>query len=70
MHKDLRADIHNIYDEIVDTFHNYNKEHLSQSFSTETFKANEEGISLNPILHSFRITVNKIDMFIKPNTCH
>ncbi|MEO8712704.1 MAG: phytoene/squalene synthase family protein [Parafilimonas sp.] len=65
LHKDIRADIHNIYglvrfaDEIVDTFHDYNKEQLLISFQTETYKAIEEKISLNPILHSFQITVNK-----------
>ena len=65
LHKDIRADIHNIYgfvrfaDEIVDTFHNYNKEKLFISFQAETYKAIEEKISLNPILHSFQITVNK-----------
>jgi phytoene/squalene synthetase len=63
--KDIRADIHNIYgfvrfaDEIVDTFHDYNKEQLLISFQAETCKAIEEKISLNPILHSFQITVNK-----------
>ncbi|HEX5149813.1 MAG TPA: phytoene/squalene synthase family protein [Parafilimonas sp.] len=65
LHKDIRADIHNIYgfvrftDEIVDSFHGYHKEQLLQSFRTETFKAIKERISLNPILHSFQITVNK-----------
>lgn len=65
LHKDLRADIHNIYgfvrlaDEIVDTFHTYDKESLLESYCKETYKAIETGISLNPILHSFQLTVNK-----------
>jgi len=69
LHKDLRTPIFNIYgfvrfaDEIVDTFHNYNKTELLQQFKTETFEAINRGISLNPILNSFQKTVNdyKID---------
>jgi phytoene/squalene synthetase len=63
--KAIRADIHNIYgfvrfaDEIVDTFHDYDKEDLLGRFKSDTFKSIEEGISLNPILHSFQHTVNK-----------
>ena len=70
LHKDLRADIHNIYgfvrfaDEIVDTFHDYDKEALLQSFCTETHKAIENGISLNPILNSFQYTVHKYNLDI------
>ena len=65
LHNDLRAPIYNIYgfvrfaDEIVDTFHQYKKEELLQEFRTETFAAINRGISLNPILHSFQMTVNK-----------
>ena len=65
LHKDIRADIHNIYgfvrfaDEIVDTFHDFDKEELLQSFCEETYKAIDKQISLNPILHSFQYTVNK-----------
>src|ERR1044071_400891 len=65
LHKDLRNPIYNIYgfvrfaDEIVDTFHDYNKEELLQQFKKETFEAIERGISLNPILHSFQLTVNQ-----------
>jgi 15-cis-phytoene synthase len=69
LNKQLRPHIHNIYgfvrfaDEIVDTFHGYNKEQLITEFKKETYTAIERGISLNPILHSFQITVNhyKID---------
>lgn len=65
LHADLRAPIFNIYgfvrfaDEIVDTFHEHDKELLLQEFKTETYAAIERGISLNPILHSFQITVNE-----------
>lgn len=65
LHKDLRVPIFNIYgfvrlaDEIVDTFHQYNKEELLAEFKRETYAAIERRISLNPILHSFQLTVNK-----------
>jgi 15-cis-phytoene synthase len=68
LHKDLRHPIYNIYgfvrfaDEIVDTFHDYNKAELLQQFKTETFEAIDRGISLNPILHSFQLTVNQYNI--------
>lgn len=69
LHRDLRQPIFNIYgfvrfaDEIVDTFHEHDKQDLLQQFKKETFDAIERGISLNPILNSFQQTVNdfKID---------
>ena len=69
LHKDLRTPICNIYgfvrfaDEIVDTFHGYDKALLFEEFKKATYDAIERGISLNPILHSFQMTVNqyKID---------
>lgn len=63
LHSDLRAPIYNIYgfvrfaDEIVDTFHQYQKEELLLEFKKETYAAIARGISLNPILHSFQSTV-------------
>jgi len=70
LHHSMRKPIRNIYglvrfaDEIVDTFHQHNKERLLADFKAQTFKAIEDGISLNPILHSFQQTVNqyKIDL--------
>lgn len=65
LHQDLRQPIHNIYgfvrfaDEIVDTFHDFDKQQLFQEFKKETYAALERGISLNPILHSFQLTVNQ-----------
>lgn len=65
LHKDLRAPVCNIYgfvrfaDEIVDTFHQYNKTELLNEFEKATYDAIERGISLNPILHSFQMTVNR-----------
>jgi phytoene/squalene synthetase len=49
-------------DEIVDTFHNFDKENLLAEFKKETYEAINRGISLNPILHSFQITVNKYNI--------
>lgn len=65
LHKDLRQPVYNIYgfvrfaDEIVDTFHEYDKSTLLAQFKQETFDAIERGISLNPILNSFQKTVNE-----------
>ncbi len=46
-------------DEIVDTFHDYDKEKLFERFKEETYRAIEERISLNPILNSFQETVHR-----------
>ena len=64
----IRMDIHAIYgfvrlaDEIVDTFHNYDKNVLLDEFEQEYFKAKERGISMNPILNSFVLTVLKYNI--------
>jgi phytoene/squalene synthetase len=61
----IRTDIYNIYgfvrfaDEIVDSFHDYNKELLMEHFEKDYYLAKELGISLNPILNSFQQTVHK-----------
>jgi 15-cis-phytoene synthase len=68
LHKDLRQPIFNIYgfvrfaDEIVDTFHTFDKAELLRQFELETWDAMERGLSLNPILHSFQQTVNMYDI--------
>ncbi len=65
LHPDLRTPIYNIYgfvrfaDEIVDTFHKFPKDELLKEFKKETYVAIERRISLNPILHSFQLTVNQ-----------
>lgn len=46
-------------DEIVDTFHEYDKERLLQKFRKDTYEAIEDKISLNPILNAFQEVVNK-----------
>jgi phytoene synthase len=65
LHGEMRIPIFNIYgfvrfaDEIVDTFHQFDKETLLNEFKRETYFSIERGISLNPILNSFQLTVNK-----------
>ncbi|MGB3008060.1 MAG: phytoene/squalene synthase family protein [Chitinophagaceae bacterium] len=71
LHKDLRTPIFNIYgfvrfaDEIVDTFHDHDKEELLEQFKTETYEAIKRGISLNPVLNSFQRTVNRYNIDLK-----
>ncbi len=62
---EIRAAIRNIYgfvrfaDEIVDTFHQYDKRELLRLFREETNRAIETGISFNPVLHTFQRTVKE-----------
>ncbi len=64
----IRAAIYNIYgfvrfaDEIVDSFHEYDKEVLLARFENEYYTGKKDGISLNPILNSFIHTVNEYDI--------
>jgi len=64
----IRSDIYNIYgfvrfaDEIVDTFHDYNKEELFNNFEKDLQNAIEHKISLNPILNSFQYTYHRYDI--------
>jgi phytoene/squalene synthetase len=46
-------------DEIVDTFEGFDKKTLLSRFKSDTYVAIEEGISLNPVLNSFQLIVNK-----------
>ncbi|MFN0014722.1 MAG: phytoene/squalene synthase family protein [Saprospiraceae bacterium] len=46
-------------DEIVDTFHDFDKEALLQRFRDDTYRAIDERISLNPVLHSFQEVVHR-----------
>jgi len=61
----IRQDIYNIYgfvrfaDEIVDSFHDYDKEVLFNDFEKQMYDAIENKISLNPILNAFQETVYK-----------
>lgn len=71
LHRDLRTPIFNIYgfvrfaDEIVDTFHDHDKTSLLKQFREETYEAIKRGISLNPILNSFQLTVNQYNIDLK-----
>ena len=61
----IREDIYSIYafvrlaDEIVDSFHGYEKEKLLNEFEQDYYKGYTANISLNPILNSFQLTVKK-----------
>lgn len=75
---EIRPAIYAIYgfvrlaDEIVDSFHDYDKEGLIRRLRIQTNEALNERISLNPILNSFQEAVHKykigldlIDQFLK-----
>jgi len=49
-------------DEIVDSFHDYDKRQLLADFKADTYRAIEQKISLNPILNSFQEVVNKYEI--------
>lgn len=46
-------------DEIVDTFHDRDKQVLLDRFRKDAYEAIETKISLNPVLHAFQLIVNK-----------
>jgi len=48
-----------VADEIVDTFHDFDKKELLIKFEDDTWEAIEKGVSTNPVLQSFQETVNK-----------
>jgi phytoene/squalene synthetase len=64
LHQSLHNSIYGIYgfvrlaDEIVDSFHGYEKKKLLDQFEKDTYAAIEDKISLNPVLHSFQEAVN------------
>lgn len=65
LHKKFRDPVYAIYgfvrfaDEIVDTFHGYDKEYLLKKFREDSFEAIRMRISLNPVLNAFQEVVNK-----------
>ncbi len=65
---ELRAPIYAIYgfvrfaDEIVDTFHDKDKAKLLKDFKIDTFRAINEKVSLNPVLHCFQEIVNNYNI--------
>jgi phytoene/squalene synthetase len=66
--KGIRQHIYNIYgfvrfaDEIVDSFHDYDKEVLFKDFSLDLEKSLKNKIHLNPILNSFQATYHKFNI--------
>lgn len=68
LHKDFHDPIYSIYgfvrlaDEIVDSFHNHEQEELIEKFESDAFLAIEQKISLNPVLNSFQLVVNKYNI--------
>ncbi|MBL6878241.1 phytoene/squalene synthase family protein [Flavobacteriaceae bacterium] len=66
--KGIRQHIYNIYgfvrfaDEIVDSFHDYDKETLFKDFSSDLEKSLKNKIHLNPILNSFQATYHKFNI--------
>ena len=67
----IRQDIYNIYgfvrfaDEIVDSFHDFDKQDLLNLFELDLKKSIKDKISLNPILNSFQKTFNKYEIDYK-----
>lgn len=68
LHKHIHAPIYSIYgfvrfaDEIVDSFHDYDKATLLAEFKEDTWKAIDRGISTNPVLNSFQHVVHKYNI--------
>lgn len=68
--RSIRDAIYQIYgfvrvaDEIVDSFHGYDKEALLDEFEADTYKSIERGISTNPVLNSFQLAVNRYNIDI------
>jgi phytoene/squalene synthetase len=65
LHEDIRNPVYAVYgfvrfaDEIVDTFHDYDKHALFERFKEDTWLAIEQRISLNPILNAFQKTYHR-----------
>lgn len=64
----LHKPIYNIYglvrcaDEIVDSFHQFDKKYLLNKYKADALEAIEQRISLNPILNSFQETANRYNI--------
>ena len=78
LHQRFQNAVYGVYgfvrfaDEIVDSFHDYNKEELLLLFEDDLDRALKNKISLNPILNAFQYTVHQyeiprelIDAFMK-----
>lgn len=68
LQKEYRLPIYAVYgfvrvaDEIVDTFHDQNKQRKLAEFRHDTYQAIVDGMSTNPILHSFQWVVNQYNI--------
>lgn len=68
LNRSLHEPIYSIYgfvrlaDEIVDSFHGYEKDDLLKRLRSDTFQAIRNGISINPVLHAFQLAVNQYDI--------
>ena len=68
LNEDMQRAICSIYgfvrfaDEIVDTFHHVNQKLVLDSFERDYYEAIENGISLNPVLHSFALTIKQYNI--------
>lgn len=61
-----------VADEIVDTFHDCDKRSLLEEFENEYYLSLKRGVSVNPVIHAFQMTVKKyqidnalVDTFLK-----
>jgi phytoene/squalene synthetase len=63
-----RLSVYSIYgfvryaDEIVDTFHGYDKRRLFDAFKRDTWQAIADGLSLNPVLDAYQEVVNRYNV--------
>ncbi len=74
LHKRFHDPIYGIYgmvryaDEIVDTFHDFDKTYLLNKFKEDTFEAIRTGICLNPVLYSYQKVVNQYNIPLELTT--
>jgi phytoene synthase len=70
LNKEFHAPVYAVYgfvrlaDEIVDSFHDYDKKYLLDKFRADTYEALEQKISLNPVLNSFQETAHRFNIDI------
>jgi phytoene synthase len=68
LNRKLHKPIYNIYgfvrcaDEIVDSFHGYDKKFLLEKLHHDTFEAIKQKVSINPVINSFQETVNQFNI--------
>ena len=68
LEKEKQDAIYSIYgfvrfaDEIVDTFHQCNQSYFLDKFEADLNEAIVDGLSLNPVLHAFSLTIRKYNI--------